>query len=142
MTLRLTYPGTTSLGQLQQSLTSFTLQSQPARLTLGGVATRLQSMSTITLLERTVPSLGDVVVDTIFRGTAGWVQGQGLRLNPEVAAHIHLLDFHDLSVTMYGEIRFEVFPATPSAQVEWVGGGIQINWGGRLPAGRAQRPRH
>jgi hypothetical protein len=142
VTLQLQYPGQTSLGQLQQSLTNFTLQSQPARLTFGQALSRLQSMSTVTFLERTVPTMGDIVVDTIFRGTVGWAQSNGLRLNPDIETHVHLLNFNDLQLTLYGEVKFELQPMVPSAQLEWIGGGVQINWGGRLPAGAARRPRH
>jgi len=143
VTLQLPYSGLISLGNVQNSLMNFQLQAQPqARLTFGSVVSRLQSMTTITLLDQTLSNQSQVVIDLIFNGTAGWLGDQGLQLKPDIAAHVHLLNFNDLQITFYGEAKLDFRPMVPSIQSEWIGGGLQIQWGGSLPRGTARRPRH
>jgi hypothetical protein len=39
-------------------------------------------------------------------------------------------------------VKLDVDPQGPKVKAEFVGGGLQIQWGGTLPAGTAKRPRH
>jgi hypothetical protein len=132
----------TDLSQLQQAIQNFNVQLSPGTLTFNTAVSRLQSLSTITLLERTLPNQSQLIIDLIAKGTIDWASGQGLRIKPDLAAHVHLLNYNDFHFTLYGEAKFTVVPSNGTGSVEFIGGGLQIQWGGRLGRGQAQRPRH
>jgi hypothetical protein len=140
-TYQLNY-GQTDLAQLQQAIQNFKVQLSPGTLTFNTAVSKLQSLSTITLLEQTLPNQSQLIIDLIAKGTIDWAGNRGLRIKPDLAAHVHLLNYNDLQLTLYGEAKFTVVPSSGTGSIEWIGGGLQIQWGGRLGRGQAQRPRH
>jgi hypothetical protein len=143
VTVTLPFAGQVTLADVQDSLQNMQLSGKPeAKITFGSTVSRMQANSTITLLDLTLSSQSQVIVDVILKGTEGWLDDAGRKLNPDVAGHVHLLNFKDLQLTIYGEAKIDVDPKGPSVKTEFVGGGLQIQWGGTLPKGTAKRPRH
>jgi hypothetical protein len=143
VTVTLPFAGQVTLADVENELLNLQLGAKPdARVTFGTTVSRLQANSTITLLDLTISSQSQLVADVILKGTEGWLDDAGRKLNPDIATHLHLLNFKDLQLTLYGEAKLDVDPQGPKVKAEFVGGGLQIQWGGTLPAGTAKRPRH
>lgn len=143
VTVTLPFPGLVSLADVENQLLNLQLRGKPeARVSFGTMVSRLQANSTITLLDLTISSQSQVIVDVILKGTSGWLDDQGRKLNPDIAGHLHLFNFKDLQLTLYGEAKLDFDPRGPNVKAEFVGGGLQIQWGGVLPKGTAKRPRH
>lgn len=85
-------------------------QSGTSRITLGQQLTRLQSTSTLHLLEQTLPNNGQFAIDFLYRGTVDWAGKNGLRLNGMVGADIWYMPWNTVRFSLETRVNLHLTP--------------------------------